>query len=234
MKENHPPTHAFFNYDQFYFKTDWKNIAFHIKILLKTLLNLLKIIHTGKRIQSVLDVGCGTGSYTYTFSKLGFDTVGIDFSKVAISKAREKYPHIKFIQQDAHQLELNQKFDLFFSKGFTLLNTSNVIDVHNLLVSWSKFLNPGGIIVIISRTNFSKKSPSNWYFHSEEEIRDHFTLAEYETHVFYIYSKLQYFLLSPILIDFQLKMINWVSKNIVIKRFKKPVNYFVFLKKKEL
>ena len=58
---------------------------------------------------SVLEIGCGTGFLLNTLSpKKG---MGIDFSEKMIEIARRKYPHLNFLQADAHNYQLKEKYD---------------------------------------------------------------------------------------------------------------------------
>ena len=53
-------------------------------------------------IESVLEVGCGLGTFTNHMSR-SFPHIrfkGIDVSETAIQKAKEKYPHIEFIHDN--------------------------------------------------------------------------------------------------------------------------------------
>jgi len=60
--------------------------------------------------QRVLEVGCGTGDLLAALKPtLG---VGIDFSGEMIKRAAKQYPELHFIQGDAHQIGLNQQFDI--------------------------------------------------------------------------------------------------------------------------
>ena len=53
--------------------------------------NIIKFKEYLKKNQKVLDIGCGSGRDVIYLAKLRFDSYGIDFSKVAIRKARKKY-----------------------------------------------------------------------------------------------------------------------------------------------
>lgn len=60
--------------------------------------------------ESVLEIGCANGD---TLSKLrGGRKAGIDFSPNMIAEAKTAHPHIDFYQMDAHQIELDEKFDV--------------------------------------------------------------------------------------------------------------------------
>lgn len=58
---------------------------------------------------SILEIGCGTGFLLNALSPI--KGIGIDFSKEMIDIASEKYPHLKFINADALNYELRDKFD---------------------------------------------------------------------------------------------------------------------------
>jgi len=58
---------------------------------------------------SVLEVGCSTGSLLASLaSSRG---LGIDISNVRLAIAREKYPHLEFVQNDIEDLDLSDTFD---------------------------------------------------------------------------------------------------------------------------
>ena len=52
--------------------------------------------------QRILEIGSGTGDLLATVQPA--QGVGIDFSSEQVSRARERYPEIKFVQADAHDL----------------------------------------------------------------------------------------------------------------------------------
>jgi len=58
---------------------------------------------------SVLEIGCGNG---YILNKLKPSRgVGIDISLNMVERARKNYPHIEFLQMDAENITLCEKFD---------------------------------------------------------------------------------------------------------------------------
>lgn len=58
----------------------------------------------------VLEIGCGTGDLLAALKpSMG---IGVDFSKEMIQQGRQKYPQLRFIQADAHNLLLDGQFDV--------------------------------------------------------------------------------------------------------------------------
>ncbi|HEY7066200.1 MAG TPA: glycosyltransferase [Chloroflexota bacterium] len=59
--------------------------------------------------QRVLEIGSGDGSLMAALEpSYG---VGVDFSHEAVAAAAHRYPHLRFVQADAHQLPLDEPFD---------------------------------------------------------------------------------------------------------------------------
>lgn len=62
---------------------------------------------------SILDIGCGKGTFTYLLKKKNNKVLGIDISKTAVAKAKAKYPDISFKMLKAEEIiSLKRKFDL--------------------------------------------------------------------------------------------------------------------------
>lgn len=68
-------------------------------------------------IKSVLDLGCGTGILTNALAERGYDVLGLDASGEMLTKARESYPSLRFIQADAADFELEAPVDAVFSNA---------------------------------------------------------------------------------------------------------------------
>jgi 2-polyprenyl-3-methyl-5-hydroxy-6-metoxy-1,4-benzoquinol methylase len=58
----------------------------------------------------VLEIGCGCGELLASL-KPGYG-VGIDFSEEMVRRATQQYPDLTFVHVDAHQLNLNETFDI--------------------------------------------------------------------------------------------------------------------------
>ncbi|HEV8601281.1 MAG TPA: methyltransferase domain-containing protein [Patescibacteria group bacterium] len=50
--------------------------------------------------KAILDLGCGEGTYTDFFAKLGAEVTAVDGSAKMLLLAKEKYPDLKFLQAD--------------------------------------------------------------------------------------------------------------------------------------
>ncbi|MGD0914974.1 MAG: glycosyltransferase [Thermodesulfobacteriota bacterium] len=60
--------------------------------------------------QRVLEIGCGTGDLLSALKpSVG---VGVDFSEEMIRRARQKHPELRLIHADAHDLKLEEQFDI--------------------------------------------------------------------------------------------------------------------------
>src|SRR4029453_8682747 len=59
----------------------------------------------------VLDVACGPGHWSAATKQLGAVPTGIDFSEKMIAIATSIFPHIRFMQGDAHDLPFDGSFD---------------------------------------------------------------------------------------------------------------------------
>lgn len=90
----------------------------------------------------VLEIGCGTG---YLLDALKPTRgVGIDISPAMITIAREKYPHLEFLQMDAENLQLEEKFD-FIVISDTL---GYFEDIQQAFKELTKVAHPGTRIII--------------------------------------------------------------------------------------
>lgn len=93
--------------------------------------------------QTILDLGCGTGTLTAQLVDLCSKVVGVDSSQSMIDKAKMQYDHIEFMVCDALALPFEKKFDIVFSNA-----VFHWISDHNtLLGNIHKALKPQGLLV---------------------------------------------------------------------------------------
>lgn len=67
--------------------------------------------------ERILDLGCGTGQLTQKIAERGAEVTALDASPEMIGQARQNYPHLKFVLQDAAKMEFNGEFDAVFSNA---------------------------------------------------------------------------------------------------------------------
>jgi SAM-dependent methyltransferase len=94
----------------------------------------------------ILDVGCGEGSKLRLLSCAPARAVGIDFSPLALQRARDKLPEAQFAVGNAAQLPFaDNSFDCVYST-YTL---EHVLDAERVLVEMVRVLAPGGHLIIV-------------------------------------------------------------------------------------
>ena len=74
----------------------------------------LKVVNP-KKGETLLDIGCGTGHFSFWFHDLGLKVTGIDISlnMLGVAVDRLKHEEIKLVRGDAHTLPFQDKsFDL--------------------------------------------------------------------------------------------------------------------------
>lgn len=114
----------------------------------------------------ILHLQCHFGQDTISLSRLGAEVVGVDFSDVAIDKARalatETGSNAQFICCDLYTLpqHLNRQFDLVFTSYGTI---GWLPDMHAWAKIVAQFLKPGGKFV------FVEFHPVVWMFDDQFE-----------------------------------------------------------------
>lgn len=93
---------------------------------------------------SVLEVGCGSGDLLATID--GSRKVGIDFSEEYIAWAKEKHQgkNIEFLQMDANDIKLNEKFDLIIISNLI----GFVDDIQNVFEQVKKVSHPNTKVIV--------------------------------------------------------------------------------------
>ncbi len=99
-------------------------------------------------VESVLDVGCGTGGHLDRLSRLGFTGTGIDLNERMLDYARTARPHLGFHAADMRALPFDDEFDAVVCLCTTFsYNTTNE-DVVTALGCFHRALRSGGLVVI--------------------------------------------------------------------------------------
>ncbi|MEY2472419.1 MAG: hypothetical protein QOK28_1748 [Actinomycetota bacterium] len=69
------------------------------------------------RPATVLDAGCGTGRVAVELARRGVDVVGVDVNPSMLAVARERAPHIDWVESDLTALDLGRTFDVVVMAG---------------------------------------------------------------------------------------------------------------------
>ena len=85
----------------------------------------------------VLEIGCARGDLLAALDPAY--GVGIDLSPKMIERAREKYPHLTFLMQDAHELDAGGPFDYVILSDLV----NDLWDVQHVLESLRRHVHPG-------------------------------------------------------------------------------------------
>ncbi len=115
-----------------------------------------------KRIESVLDVGCGTGTVAEFISRISNpkSILGVDVSEKMILEAKELYGgKIEFIAKDIFDLE-DKKYDLITSRGILIsdLPKTHTFDFFEKI---NNLLNEGGIFIFDYLQNINGSNELN-------------------------------------------------------------------------
>ena len=78
--------------------------------------------------EKILDLGCGPGQLTQKISERGAEVTGLDSSPEMIGQARQNYPHLRFLLEDAARMQFDSEFDAVFSTAALhwMLDTTGV------------------------------------------------------------------------------------------------------------
>lgn len=144
---------------------------------------------------SVLDVGCGQGFFSYMFGKHGMRVHGIDTSEAGIRTAGRLYGHlgIEFSVLDAQTANFPRPFDCVFIRSCSLYNSHTFPLERSVTDSLLRHVKRGGVFLFVYNSNFSSKISSKWRYHSMEDMRRHFGC--YPSHQMYFLNKFTTFLL---------------------------------------
>jgi len=97
---------------------------------------------------SVLDAGCGTGRVAIELSRRGHDVVGVDMDPDMLEVARQKAPHLTWVQGDLADptLGFDRRFDVVVMAGNVLIFVAPGTE-GGVLSNLAGHLEPGGRVV---------------------------------------------------------------------------------------
>lgn len=146
----------------------------------RVLLRELAALGFAPSVQSVIEVGCGTGFYTDLWAALGVQSyLGSDLTEVAVRKLAAKYPGYRFAQADITEqgLDLGRAdlvvaFDVLFH---IVDDGSFAVAIANL----SRHCVPGGVVLISDNFLAYAEDPGTSHYqrnrswqHYQKELRN--------------------------------------------------------------
>ncbi|MDW5549181.1 class I SAM-dependent methyltransferase [Methanosarcina sp.] len=183
------------------------------KYLIENILKLSK-----KECPKILDVGCGSGHYSFLFDKYGAKVTAFDIDKFLIEKASEKKKehnsNAVFLIADGRfpERRFSEKFDIIFMSGFSLFSTNLNKEIMEKYLS---LLDSEGKLVFAHTTNLNglvrETGPKNYRV---EDVKKFFESSDCKIEKIYFYDRhviikiLHYFVLN----EFSTKMHILISK----------------------
>ncbi|WP_188453598.1 class I SAM-dependent DNA methyltransferase [Virgibacillus oceani] len=106
---------------------------------------------SGKTIQHVADLGCGTGQLTTRLAGAGFDTIGVDYSEDMLSYAQQRSSQenltIQWIHQDLRELEGLTNLDAVVSYCDVINYITSIEELSKVFCNIHGMLKPKGIFI---------------------------------------------------------------------------------------
>lgn len=119
------------------------------------------VIKFGKEVDTVCELGCGTGKMTMLFAKAGKQVIGIDYSPemlmVAQDHAYEEGVSILYSMQDMSEFELEGQVDLICSCCDSLNYLTEDEDVQSAFHHVSQYLEKDGLFIFDMNTAYKYK-----------------------------------------------------------------------------
>lgn len=141
--------------------------------------------HYGIRDGLVLELGCGTGTFTELLSRGGYDMIGIDSSadmlEIALEKKERSGSDILYLQQDMREFELYGTVRAVVSVCDSMNYIGTEEELTQVFSLVNNYLDPGGIFM------FDLKTP--YYF---REVMGDCVLAENQEEGSYIWENYYY------------------------------------------
>jgi len=154
-------------YDRLMYDVEYSKWADYIEAIFKKY---------NKKPQTVVDLGCGTGSMCIELTKRGYEMIGIDLSVDMLSCARDKsereHCDILFLNQDIAKFELYGTVDAAIS----IMDSVNYLTLKSDLNSFFKlvynYLNPEGLLIFDINTEYKLKNilGNNTYYEIDDDV----------------------------------------------------------------
>ena len=127
-------------YNLLYKDKDYKGEVDYIQMLITRF--------STNKAESILDLGCGTGTHAYLLSKKGYSVIGVDRSKkmIKIAKTHEK-EQTEFFVGNITTINLEKQFDVIVSLFHVISYITKNEDLEAFFKNISKHLKKDGLLI---------------------------------------------------------------------------------------
>lgn len=102
-------------------------------------------------VQSILDLGCGTGRHSVELARRGYEIVGVDLSEGMLEQARQRSisdgVKASFVLGDIRNVQLGRRFDAVLSMFAVVGYQTSDADLKATFENVRRHLEPGGLFV---------------------------------------------------------------------------------------
>lgn len=131
----------------------------------------------GIRVNTALDLACGTGVLCRILKKAGIESRGMDFSEGMIAIARSESPDIPYDVADMTLYRPEVQFDLVTCTGDAVNHIPDLSDVGKIFDNVHAYLAPGGYFIfdLLDENEISTEEPFDLQF--DEHISARFQIT---------------------------------------------------------
>ena len=143
-----------------------------------------KILNKHK-VNSLLDVGCGTGLHLIPLKRAGFDAEGLDLSANMLKEARKKEKNLRLYRKNMTNFKLNKKYGAIICLSSTLISVPTFETIKKTLRAIHSHLDSNGV-ALLDLPNHEKE------IKEQNKVREtvrHKTKKSSVDSVFYSYKK---------------------------------------------
>lgn len=126
----------------------------------------------GNAGKNLLDLACGTGSFSKYFADLGYNVTGLDLSADMLTVAKSKAPEINFINADMTDFSFDEKFDFCICMLDSINHLTDYQDVKKCFECVYNCLADNGLFVFDVNTLYKHKNilGNNTFVFDEEDF----------------------------------------------------------------
>lgn len=168
--------------------------------------------------ERILDLGCGPGQLTNKIAEHGATVIGLDSSPEMIGQARQNFPKLHFVLQNATSMQFEDEFDAIFSNA----TLHWILDAEAVARGMYRALRKGGRVVaefggignvktIESAVNevvgryITTPAPGRRYYPSVGQYASLLEAASFEVRFAHLFER-------PTLLEDENGMENWISQ----------------------